>query len=524
MSRRRNALLAAGFVSLRSCVALLASFYVTRLLVRSLGVDLYGVWLATGGLLGYAALADLGIFSVLSWLFAEADAQKDVQRSRSLVANGLLAGVVAGLAYGAAGFGLWQVLPRLVELEARELELLAGPYALMVIVASSFYPLRLFGALRAGKQDFGFLGVWQVSETLLNAALTYVLLRAGFGLYSIAVATVVPPTLGNAAAFLRSVRRDRELLRELPRPDRHGVRPILSSGTGSWLGTLGWQLAFATDGLIIAHLGSPELVPTFMITSRLGLTLMQFSWSLPDSASIGLAHLGAEGDRARTTHIVKALIRFHLLASGAIACAILAGNAGFVATWVGPELFGGAALNAIFALDVVLLSVTHAIVVPAAVLGNRVRVGAITLGNGLVHVFFAWLLGRSFGLTGVALATAVSALVTTIPGGMALLAERTDVTLSVALGRLLLPWAARLVPCAIGASAIGWAALHVAPPAGTRLAPLVRAVCGGALASVAYLYVMRGMMRELPLGARVTRLLSLVRLVPEARPPLRELS
>src|SRR5882724_12548108 len=154
MSRRRNALIAAAFTYAQSVLGILAGFFITRLLVRELGADLYGTWLATGGLLGYAALADLGIFGVMPWLFAEADGEQDIARKRDLIAHGLLAGVGAGIVYAAAALGIWLLLPRMAHLDAGDIERLRGPIGLIVVATAIGYPLRLFSALSAGNQDF----------------------------------------------------------------------------------------------------------------------------------------------------------------------------------------------------------------------------------------------------------------------------------------------------------------------------------------------------------------------------------
>ncbi len=512
MSRRRKALVAAGFTYVQSVLGILASFFITRLLVRTLGADLYGTWLATGGLLGYAALTDLGIFGVMPWLFAEADGEKDVERKRGLIVHGLLAGAGAGVVYSVAALGIWLLLPRMVHLDAGDVERLRGPILFIVVATAIGYPLRLFSALRAGLQDFKFLGILQLVGTLLNAALSYGLLRMGLGLYALAVASMVPPILTSVCSLARTIQRDGPLLRALPRPTLRGTRPILTSGAGSWMGSLGWQMASATDAIVIAYLGYRHLVPTFVITSRLGLTLMQFAWSLPDSAQIGLANLGAEGDRPRTAKVVQALIRLHLIPVGVIACATLAANPTFVRFWVGADLYGGDRLNALLVLDVVVLSVVHALVTPAAVLGSRVEAGVVTLANGVVHIVLALVLGRWFGLSGVAAATALSALVTTIPVGARLLAARTGITPKSVFGSLILPWAWRALPCALVASAAGWASHSHLAPAG-RAAAVFMVGSATALTVLVYLWGVKGMMKDLPFGPRLTKILTAVRLV-----------
>src|SRR5262249_39567466 len=156
--------------------------------------------------------------------------------------------------------------------------------------------------------------------------------------------------------------------------------------------------------------------------------LMQLSWVLPDSSMVGLAQLNAEGGRARIAEVVEGLLRFHLFTAGLIACGLLAGNAGFVAAWVGHSYFGGAGLNLVFALDVIVLSTVHGLVVPVGALGRRMTIGLLTAANGLVHIALALMLGRGLGLAGVALATAASGLLTTLPAGLLLLSRMTTLT------------------------------------------------------------------------------------------------
>src|SRR5262249_51809386 len=156
--------------------------------------------------------------------------------------------------------------------------------------------------------------------------------------------------------------------------------------------------------------------------------LMQLSWALPDSTTVGLVQLNAQGEQRRTAEVVTALLRFHLLTSGLIACGLLAGNAGFVSAWVGSGFFGGPILNVIFAVDVIVLTAVHGIVVPVGALGKRMTIGVLTAANGLLHVVLAFVLGKAWGLPGVAIATALSALVTTLPVGLILLTGLTTVT------------------------------------------------------------------------------------------------
>ena len=471
------------------------------------------MWLASGALLAYAALADFGIFGVMPWLIAEADGAKDIVKIRSLLSHGLVVGVFGGGLYVLAALVLWVFFPRFLHLTAADQQILRGPIFVMTAATAVGFPLRLFSALRSGLQDVKFMGGLAVAQTLLSALLIVGFLRLGFGLYAVAIGSAVPPVGVGLASLVRTVVLDRSPLHSWPRFRWSNARPIFVGGAGSWLGTLGWQLAFATDAVVLASLGYRDHVPMFAITSRLGLTLMQFAWALPDSASIGLAQLNAEGTRERVTETVSALLRMHLLLVGGVICVVLAVNAGLVRVWIGPDLYGGTRLTAFFAADVVALSVAHALCVPAAVLGRRLSIGVVTLVNGALHILLALLLGKRFGLEGVAAATFISALTTTIPVSAVYLREQTMLNLRTLTG-LVASWSIRVLPCATAAALTGWlcAQASLTGRLGSR-APLVLGIAAAAILGVIYLYSMRTITRDLPFGARIRRVLGAFRLV-----------
>jgi Na+-driven multidrug efflux pump len=513
VSRRRKALVATGFTYVQWILAVLTGLFLTRFLIHRLGADLYGTWLATGALLTYATLADLGILGVMPWLVAEADGAQDRWRLHSLASHGLAASIVGAVLYLAVAFCLWRLLPSLIHLSPAEREALRGPIIAMVLVTVLGYPLRVGSAIRQGLQDYAFLGSLGIVQTLLNVATVVGLGLAGAPLYGVALGATAPALLSNAFALGRTLSRDPDLFSEW-KLQWSVFRTILNSGGGQWLASIGWQLAFASDAVVIGYLGRRELVPVFAVTSRLGLTLMQLSWALPDSTSVGLVQLNAQGNRERTAEIVVALLRFHLLTSGLIACGLLAGNAGFVSAWVGSGFFGGSTLNAIFAIDVIVLTSVHGVIVPVGALGKRMTVGLLTAANGLVHIVLAVLLGKIWGLAGVAIATALSALVTTLPAGVALLTRLTTLTAAQLAKGILLPWTVRALPCFAVAAVAGWLGVRSETLQHTNQPrALLIAVVAGGLAGVTYLLTMRSLVRDLPLGPRLRQALLSLRLV-----------
>jgi hypothetical protein len=204
------------------------------------------------------------------------------------------------------------------------------------------------------------------------------------------------------------------------------------------------------------------------------------------------------------------LLRLHLLLAGAAVCAVLAFNPAFVALWVGPEFFGGVVLHVLLAFGIVVSSLMHGLVTAAAVLGNRLRVGVLALLNGVLQIGCALLLGVLWGLVGIALAALVTGLVTTVPGGVRLLAP-SAITLRSLVSRVVMPWLGRAAPL-MGAAGVAGAV--------SRGLPWWSAAAATVALSAAYLWWMRPLYRELPLDTRWSRWLVSLRLLPEPTPPI----
>ena len=119
----------------------------------------------------------------------------------------------------------------------------------------------------------------------------------------------------------------------------------------------------------------------------------------------------------RVREVVLSMLRLLLVTTGGVACAVLLLNPGFVSLWVGADKFGGLALNALLAAIVIGHSLTHGLVVPASVLGSRLQAGLLTIVQGGLFLLAAFLLGRLFGITGVAVASLIGSLVFMVPAG-----------------------------------------------------------------------------------------------------------
>ena len=504
MSRTRRAGITAVFGYLQFALALVSGIVLVPFVLSRVPTDLYGVWLAFGEVLAYSSMVDLGVVGVVPWLVAENDGRGDREAIRRVLsAAALFSSVAAAVFLGLAAGALWLApslarLPPALAAEAR------GPLLLMAALMAATMPLRSFSAALVGLQDATFAGVLGIAQQALAVALTVGLLLGGQGLWALAAAAAVPGMVGALACWVRLRRLAPDLLRGWRVPPRATFRQVSAQGLGAWTAGLGWRMVAASDSVVILGLMGPAAAVVFAMTAKLGAIGMQMSWQLPDAALVGLAQLKGEGRPERVRAVTVSLLRLLLVASGAVACAVAAFNPAFVALWVGPQRFGGLALNAVLAAVVLSHSLAHGLFTTSATLGTRVQAGWAALAQGAVNLGAALLLGRWLGLAGVALAAVVSTVLVAYPAGVWMVRRTTGMTQGELWRQALGPWALRGGALLALGAGVGVLGTRVSPWLALALAPLL---------GLLYLWVMRPLYADLPLPARIRPWLARLRLV-----------
>jgi O-antigen/teichoic acid export membrane protein len=487
-------------------IAIVTGLVLVPLTLHRIGPRVWGLWLASGEILGHAGMVELGIVGVLPWMLAEADGNQDRDRMRRLVGSGFWICSGVGVVYGLVALGVWTVLPSVLRLTPADQALLAAPLALLVLSNALSYPLRVFRAVLTGLQDARFNGTLTIVNSVLEVVITAVLILKGYGLYALALGAAVPPMIILSVGVVRVMTVAPDLLRGWGPPSVSEMRPLFTSGAGVWLATVGWQLLAATTATVITFLGFPEWVPVYSCTAKLSAVSTQLAWVLPDSGLVGLAQLS--GDRegsGRVRHMVLMMLRLHLLLAGAAACGYLMINPAFVSRWVGANYFGGLQLTVLLAAGIMLSSLIHGLITTASLLGNRFRVGVVTLVYGIVQTALAIVMGHFWGMVGIAAAALIAGAATAVPAGIVLLGPSTALSVGELMTEVFRPWGARVVVLLFVSGLVGFF---------YRSIGLGVSIAAAVAVSFVYVWQMRPLYVGLPLDARWIEWLVRFKLMP----------
>ncbi len=386
----------------------IVSFFLSPFLVHRLGAADYGLWSMTLSAAGYFSLLDFGINAGIVVFVARDSASGDRHALERTIGTGRLfllcvAGTIVVLTLIATA-----LLPALSSLGPED----AGKAQACVFLAgldlAATFAFAVWNASLVGLQRFVALNAWSLSLWLAKVAVLVLLVRAGFGVRTVALLSVVETaTRGVGLSLL--------VRRFLP-----GVNPTLASGDRgvfrgiAYYGLYAFVIAASikaisyTDVLVAGFFMSRVDAARYDIGSKLVNPFYDLFWAAAMVLTPLSARLQARGDP-------EALKRLHLrgtkcaiLLSLPLGFFFLAIGQDFLRRWMGePFVEPSYPVLATLGLSQVLAIAQQPSVAILKGIG-RVRVLALLYAaEAIVNVILSIALVRSYGLVGIAIGTAI---------------------------------------------------------------------------------------------------------------------
>lgn len=392
---------------------MVVGLWLTPFLLKHLGQRDYGIWLVGLQSLTYLALMDLGVIGLLP---------REVAFASGQVQKGEPTDKVQRLMEDSATVVLWQtpflaiaLLVTLYVLKQQTSGLL-GVMTLIFGVYGLQFPLRIYFAGLEGLQDFRFVGVLQFVSWALGVIVNVTLVFSGKGLYSLAWGWAATQGLMALGTMVRmywkfpqfAPRRLRWLnFGEIVKHFKAGVWVSVSQITQMLIGT--------TSTMAIAYSAGPSAVVPFSCTQKLIQILSNQPAVILQNAQPGLTQLRATATKDHISRVIGTLTQAVLMMSGALSCAVLAINRGFVERWVGKEQFLGVEFTIVTVVAMLVRHLNTTAIYTLFCFGRERYLSIVGLVDSIVTAGSMVVMVYWFGSIGAPLATLVFALVLSIP-------------------------------------------------------------------------------------------------------------
>jgi len=412
MSRTRNYVkgLTTGYAA--TLATIFVGLWLTPFTLRFLDREEYAIFALASDLLMWLGLLDIGITAGLNVQAAQLSGRPDSERLNRLASTAFFTQNLIVLLVLAVGGAMAVGFPHFFPVRQDLHRTTSTLMAMLVLGSAIGFSTKTFSALLVANQQIHIDNLLKLALLAIRTVLTVVLLKKGWGLYSLAVASLAATVITSAMAVWRTYR----LLPGLQ------IRWVLASwdvlkslgSLGIWfsLGGLAGIVITSLDRVVAAKLISVETVTTLSLTGRVYALFGGLLDQITNTARPMLGQLLGQQKIAEAQRVYRHLFKLSTGIAVIAAFSLWAGNEPFVTRWVGAQNFGGPMLSLALALNLIV----NSWVLPnRAVLSSALVVRPQALSRmveAVINLGLSVLLGHYLGLIGIILGTAIAGLLT----------------------------------------------------------------------------------------------------------------
>jgi len=385
------------------------TYFLLPFILHSLGEDGYGSWMLINSLTGYLALLVLGVPMASVRYFAEHVAEGDTRKLNQAI--GSCTGLYLALGVGALLVGAGLFVPFSVGYEIplawRSEARLA--FGLVVLSVAAGFLAVLPEGIMAAHHDFVLRNFVVLGRLFLRLGLTLVLLTIRPSLVFLALIQNICFAFEFSVSWLLIRRRYPGVRMSLADFDWKTVRRISSFSLYVLLLNVGGRLSFETDSLVIGAFMDVGRIPFYTVANTLVIYLMEFVIAIAAVVMPMATKLKTEGRSAELREIYLKWSKIALSLTLMTGLFLIVLGPQFIGWWIGPtfEEPAGRVLQILMVSGLVFLPVRGVAQPILMGLGKPGLPTVAFLAAGLLNLALSLALVGPFGLSGVALGTAI---------------------------------------------------------------------------------------------------------------------
>jgi O-antigen/teichoic acid export membrane protein len=382
-------------------------FFMMPFLVSRLGDHWYGVFTATLGLIANFHLMDFGFTSATMRQIAVGMGKSDDREVNLTINAALRIYTLLGVIVLITVLLLVALAPVVM---SRTDEIATVRWVLFIIgvdLAITF-PTKAFGGILQAKLRYDLLLVVEMISFGVTVAGNVWVLLNGYGVVALAIVAFIGGQLNNllwvilAKYLFPPMKVDWALTIDSKRS-----RELASYSVWAFLIQLANQLRFRIDSLTVGGLLGGAAITRYTIGARLVEYAQQPLTLVLNTAMPALTKLHVSDQKERTADIVLFLLRISLLLAIYAGGMLYALGRPFISRWMGPEHEASQLIAMVLAIgfltEVFILPLTNWLYASA----NHKLLALANATEAVANVVLSIVLGRIFGLLGVAMGTVI---------------------------------------------------------------------------------------------------------------------
>lgn len=396
-------------------VGILVAFFVSPIIVHSLGNEKYGIWTLIVSLTGYFTVLDFGVNSAIVRYISKYTATKEYDKANKIYSTAFIFFIIVAVfvliitavfAYFFKDFFNIQFLTR------------KYLYFLFFIVGTDLafnFVFSVYQATLRGLQDFLKVNIISIATLLIRNALIVILLFQGYSLVSLAFVQLAVHIF---RAFLQYtvIRKNYVFLSYQSRHyDKTVLKQIYQYSIYSFIISIAIKVLFFTDSVVIGKLLDVSEVTFYAIPAMLLQYSEKFVYAIVAVLVPVISSNEALGDKNKIRDIYMLGSRYSLLLSVPMLFIFYTNGANFISIWMGNEY--GIRADKVLKILVIGYAFSLPQMIAQGILKGISKHKAfayILIVEAVANLVISIILVRSHGIEGVAVGTTLPLIVVNI--------------------------------------------------------------------------------------------------------------
>jgi O-antigen/teichoic acid export membrane protein len=392
---------------------LAVSFFLMPFIIHRLGNVAYGVWVLAVGVMAYLGLLDLGMQSAVLRFVSKGHTQNDHQGASEAISAALwvrlqISALILLLSAGlAAVFPLiFNKVPTELARDAREAVFLIG------VTTAITMSVGVVAGVLSALNRYDLQNYLTAVQTAVRVIGVVAVLRRGHGIVAIAVCELIAVLIYNSLLVWVAHRLYPQLQILLNKPKRETLKRIWTYSSYAFLTTIAIQLIYQTDTIVVGKAVSIAAVTYYAIAGSICSYTMQAISSMGTTFVPAASTYEAAGDSNSLLMLYRNGTRATLAVSLPILITLMVRGRSFIGLWMGPQYSHSSGTVLVILCSALLFAFANRTAQAIAFGVEKHKMSAIwSIGEGVTNLALSIVLGRRYGLYGVAIGTMVPSLI-----------------------------------------------------------------------------------------------------------------
>jgi len=409
-SRKNASIIRASLSYSRQIVLIFRGLVLLPIYINQLGGELYGLWVASGGVLELFNILDLGLGRMISQRVAFYYGKKDSDNAVLYFINGSLLFLPIGIILALVGYFIAPFITHVINTPANHFETVKVCFQLSTIfIFFRMLNLGITSGIHALLRP-KIPGFALVSSHILGIISTIYFIYNDFGLYSIPLGYI----LQTSTVLLINISYTFHLLRKIGSKIKVNfkvIREYFHFSSYLILGKIGKGMVQRIEPTVISMMINPTIAAGYTVTRRAVDFIRQFLVITLNSSFTSLSHLIGEGKLKRAENVVSYFLNFLLFVGLLLFSSYIILNESFVKLWVDESNYLGITLTVLLAFAFWSMSAHTYVYNLILAFGKFKKASLIILFEALFRIGFMFLFVKLFDINGIPIAIIFTTLV-----------------------------------------------------------------------------------------------------------------